>query len=398
MSKLDSGLFVMTPVDFPLESIARDAVKMFEGEAKAAGVALEYYAEESCIQTNVEYISLDPTRVLQILINLITNAIKFTRLEETRLICVRLGVSSEKPLHSDEQRVKYHRTSEVEESHTIQADWEKGEIIYVIFSVHDTGRGLSDAEQELLFARFSQASPRTHIDYGGSGLGLFISRRLAELHGGAISFASRTGVGSIFSFYVKCRAASPPTPIDLSVRTQSVVMASRSRSATDEPPTLSRTLTQNEATHALLSVLIVEDNLVNQRVLTKQLRNIGMNVEVANHGGEALSYLRTTTFCAPSSPSSSDSPTLLKPLSLILMDWEMPIMDGLTCVREIRTLQQKGQVRSHVPVIAVTANVRSEQVVEALEAVMDDVISKPFRIPELCAVMYKTIQSVTEKS
>lgn len=68
MSKLDSGLFVMTPVDVPLQSIARDAVKMFEGEAKAAGVALEYQAEESCSKINVEHVSLDPTRVLQVLI------------------------------------------------------------------------------------------------------------------------------------------------------------------------------------------------------------------------------------------------------------------------------------------------------------------------------------------
>jgi hypothetical protein len=68
MSKLDSGLFVMTPVDVPLQSMARDAVKMFEGEAKAAGIALEYHAEDSCSQANVEYVSLDPTRVLQILI------------------------------------------------------------------------------------------------------------------------------------------------------------------------------------------------------------------------------------------------------------------------------------------------------------------------------------------
>lgn len=68
MSKLDSGLFVMTPVDVQLDSIARDAVKMFEGEAKAAGVTLDYHAEDSCTQSNVEYVSLDPTRVLQILI------------------------------------------------------------------------------------------------------------------------------------------------------------------------------------------------------------------------------------------------------------------------------------------------------------------------------------------
>jgi signal transduction histidine kinase len=75
-------------------------------------------------------------------------------------------VSSEPPLQGFDERVKFHRTPGAEEALTLKKDWEKGEIMYIIFSVYDTGRGLSDAEHELLFARFSQASPRTHIDYG----------------------------------------------------------------------------------------------------------------------------------------------------------------------------------------------------------------------------------------
>ena len=113
-----------------------------------------------------------------------------------------------------------------------------------------------------------------------------------------------------------------------------------------------------------------------------------MNVAVANHGGEALDYLRSTAYCVSGNA---------KKLSLILMDWEMPVMNGLACVREIRKLQIARVVNGHVPVIAVTANVRSEQVAEALEAGMDDVISKPFRIPELCACIHKTMQAVAGK-
>lgn len=169
------------------------------------------------------------------------------------------------------------------------------------------------------------------------------------------------------------------------MRAQSTVLANRSRDVSDKPPNLGRKLSENKDETALFKVLIVEDNLVNQRVLAKQLRNIGMNVAVANHGVEALDYLRQTRYCIPDEGSSAED------LSLILMDWEMPVMDGLTCVREIRKLQSLGIVKGHIPVIAVTANVRSEQVAEALEAGMDDVISKPFRIPELCACMHKTI-------
>ncbi|KAF1947022.1 hypothetical protein EJ02DRAFT_392786 [Clathrospora elynae] len=389
MSKLDSGLFVMTPVDVQLDSVARDAVKMFEGEARSAGVDLTFQLEDSCKRINIDNVSLDPTRVLQILINLITNAIKFTRLEEIRRISVSLGIALEQPTHSVNGNVPFSRMSEALEAQTLQTDWEKGEIVFVIFTVEDTGRGLSDEEHNLLFARFSQASPRTHIDYGGSGLGLFISRRLTEMHGGAIGFASKAGVGSTFSFYVKSRKSTTLLPeneenptLSLSIRAQKTILTGRSRDATDEPP---EPIAGDDIPASELHVLIVEDNLVNQRVLAKQLRNTGMQVTVANHGGEALEHLRTTNYCIADGSG--------KPLSLILMDWEMPVMDGLTCVRNIRQLQGEGVVRAHIPVIAVTANVRSEQVEVALKAGMDDVISKPFRIPELCACIQKTLRS-----
>jgi CheY-like chemotaxis protein len=124
-------------------------------------------------------------------------------------------------------------------------------------------------------------------------------------------------------------------------------------------------------------------------VLAKQLRNIGVQVAVANHGGEALEYIRSTEYCVTDKPAN--------PLSLILMDWEMPVMDGLTCVREIRKLQAQGVIHGHVPVIAVTANVRSEQVRIALDAGMDDLISKPFRIPELKACIQKLLLSTAVK-
>ncbi|ENI02496.1 hypothetical protein COCC4DRAFT_63420 [Bipolaris maydis ATCC 48331] len=397
ISKLDSGLFVMTPVDVQLESIARDAVKMFEGEAKSAGIDLRFLVEDSCKNSDIQMVSLDPTRVLQILINLITNAIKFTRLEPFRKINVSLGITFERPTHSEHGRVAFSRTSEASEAQTLQADWEKGDIVYIIFSVQDTGRGLSDEEHQLLFTRFSQASPRTHIDYGGSGLGLFISRRLSEMHGGAIGFTSKPGVGSTFSFYVKSRKSGihpnysrseGDAAVSVSIRAQETLLSSRSRNeATEDNDSRNTKAIPTDIPSKDLHVLIVEDNLVNQRVLAKQLRNTGMHVTVANHGGEAIEHLHTTNYCVSDGSG--------KPLSLILMDWEMPVMDGLTCVRNIRDLQRKGVVTAHVPVIAVTANVRSEQVEVALKAGMDNVISKPFRIPELCACIQKTLRATT---
>ncbi|KAI7562874.1 hypothetical protein KC346_g21924, partial [Hortaea werneckii] len=124
-------------------------------------------------------------------------------------------------------------------------------------------------------------------------------------------------------------------------------------------------------------VLIVEDNLVNQRVLQKQLKNLGTEVHLANHGGEALDRLRQSTYWAEGGKTGKLE------LGVVLMDQEMPVMDGLTCTRKIRELEQEGKLTGHVPIIAVTANARAEQVQTALNAGMDDVVSKPFRIPEL---------------
>lgn len=210
------------------------------------------------------------------------------------------------------------------------------------------------------------------------------------MHGGSIGFSSNSGSGSTFAFYVKGRKGhasvetsadsfNPPNfqpQIQLPSPQHHIepnAMAGAPRPAENITDILEKEDVRDIAQG--LHILIVEDNLVNQRVLAKQLKNLGIIVSVANHGGEALEYLQKTRFC----DQSADS----KELSLILMDWEMPVMDGLTCVRKIRELQKNGKVKGHVPVIAVTANVRSEQVKVAMDAGMDDVVSKPFRLPEL---------------
>jgi CheY-like chemotaxis protein len=112
-------------------------------------------------------------------------------------------------------------------------------------------------------------------------------------------------------------------------------------------------------------ILLVEDNLINQKVLSKQLRNTGCTVYVANHGMEALDFISTTTIWNDGSPDQKRNK-----LSLILMDLEMPVMDGLTCTRKIRDLEREGILKWHVPIIAVTANARNEQINTAREAGM----------------------------
>jgi CheY-like chemotaxis protein len=148
-------------------------------------------------------------------------------------------------------------------------------------------------------------------------------------------------------------------------------------------------------------VLVVEDNLINQQITRRGLINMGFTVDVANHGIECLEKLRRTDryalpaptsfpFSADPSPAGTSSPPSSAslsqpfPLSMILMDIEMPIQDGLTCTRNIRELERLGKiVGGRIPIIAVSANARMEQILEAKEAGCDDVLVKPYRMPEL---------------
>jgi len=390
LSKLDSQLLLVTPVDVQPVAVVKRVLKMFEGELNSNGIQMTFLAKNRFLDLGIDWVRLDPSRLLQVLINLLTNAIKFTQARPERSIIVTLDASHDIS-EVTKNGVEYFLSDRTnKEDMTDHHDWGNGEKLNLHFSVQDTGRGLDEHERKLLFQRFSQATPRTHVQYGGSGLGLFISRILTELQGGQIGVTSQKGVGSTFSFYVKCRRSLEPPSESMTLPPSAPLLNRAPGSSTvieNHQPTSNGPTSQPAKKGSLVKprmvggrrmfdVLIVEDNVVNQRVLQRQLRNVGNNTKVANHGGEALSILEQSRYWTGREETGDD-------ISVILMDLEMPIMDGMTCARRIRELERQGTIVSHIPIIAVTAYARPEQIEDAKAAGVDDVISKPFRMPDL---------------
>jgi PAS domain S-box-containing protein len=453
MSKLDADLLEISPDRVRLPILVKKALKMYEAEFERADIDVKLCIEPTYDELGVEWVLLDPSRILQILINLLTNSIKFTRHSDVREIRICLGASYARPTgkhhHVDFIPPRPSRSSQQVRAAGL-TDESAGEDIYLQIGVYDTGSGLTEDEMKVLFQRFQQGSPKTYKHYGGSGLGLFISRELCELQGGQIGVASADGK-TVFTFFVRakrttdpsndaaaglrnpsCFASASASPMVYSQRSSKVAeddVAQMSLSLGKDgsmehefrPLSLKRTisLTRNngsaspalqaveeesggakitttttesaaESAKAAMHVLIVEDNIINQKVLSNQLKRAGCVVHVANHGIECLDFLDRSVYC---SKLGGDMP-----LSIVLLDLEMPTMDGMTCIRHIRERQLAGQIERHIPVIAVTANARSEQISLAIEAGMDSVVTKPFRIPELVPQMERLINELTRPS
>jgi PAS domain S-box-containing protein len=264
----------------------------------------------------------DPLRLGQVLINYANNAIKFS--EKGRI----------------EVRVR-------------QVVGDAGGCL-LRFEVSDCGIGLSEAEIDKLFQSFQQADTSTTREYGGTGLGLAICKQLAQLMGGDVGVRSRPGHGSTFWFTARLGISSATVPALIDrVKDAAAELLATSRSA---------------AVMAALKdarILLVEDNTFNQQIALEMLEEAGSSVCLANNGMEALELLRQTTF------------------DCVLMDVQMPLMDGLEATRRIRADPGLADMR----VLAMTATATNEDRVRCIEAGMDDFISKPIQP----ALMYQTI-------
>ncbi|MDR1395714.1 MAG: response regulator, partial [Deltaproteobacteria bacterium] len=263
----------------------------------------------------------DPVRLGQVLNNLVSNAIKFT---------------------SDGSITVEVRLEEQQEDQAL-----------FLFKVTDTGIGLSQEQIQSLFTPFTQADTSTTRKYGGTGLGLTISKRLVEMMNGRIWCESVPRQGSTFGFTARLKLNKAAG--------EKAASASRGRS-----PVLESLNTIQGS-----RILLTEDNEVNQLVASRILMKAGFNVEIANNGCEAVAMVQS------------------KPFDLVLMDIQMPEMDGLTAARTIRAIPGLEKI----PIVAMTAHAMSGDRELSLAAGMNDHISKPINIPELYQALLKWVPS-----
>ena len=310
-SKLEAGKIDLEDVNFSPEQLVDGVVSLLSARAIAKGIGIGMFLSPDL----PTWLRGDPTRLRQILFNLIGNAIKFTE----------------------------HGDVSVTGSQRQAADGG----LELRFDIRDSGIGISEAGRAKLFSRFSQADSSTTRKFGGTGLGLAICKQLVELMGGEIGVESEPGHGSNFYFTVKCEIGEQPAVVEAPDADGSLSLGDRK-----------------------LRILVAEDNSVNQLFIRMLLGKAGHFVDVAGDGAEAVEAVKKVSY------------------DLILMDIQMPEMDGPTATKVIRQLE--GPV-AHIPIIALTANAMLGQREEYLAAGMDDYVTKPIERPLLFAAMARVL-------
>ncbi len=306
-SKIEAGKMELDPAEFRLSACLDDALRPLAWRARQKGLKFRWRIAPDVPETVIG----DETRLRQVLLNLAGNAVKFTA----------------------EGSIDIH----------VSAHSADSEGCVLAFFVRDTGIGIPEAKQQVIFQPFSQADGSMTRRFGGTGLGLTISSRLVAMMGGSIQVESRPGEGSCFRFTILLKAAHP---------------TAAHPEAPESPPGSSM---------RPLHVLVAEDHPVNQQLMKKVLEKNGHSVVLARNGREALEAWVSQAF------------------DVILMDVQMPEMNGLEAAASIRRTES-GTGR-HTPIIAMTAHAIKGDREHCLECGMDAYISKPMHVHELLAVL-----------
>jgi signal transduction histidine kinase/CheY-like chemotaxis protein/HPt (histidine-containing phosphotransfer) domain-containing protein len=310
-SKLEAGKIELENVNFNPEQLVDGVVSLLSARA----IAKEIDLSMTLSPVMPIWLRGDPTRLRQILFNLIGNAIKFTE----------------------------HGDVDVSNSHRVNADGS----LELRFDIRDSGIGISDDARAKLFTRFNQADSSTTRKFGGTGLGLAICKQLVELMGGEIGVNSEPGRGSTFYFTIRCKLGEQPTVVETVDADGSIALGNRK-----------------------LRILVAEDNSVNQLFIKMLLGKSGHYVDVVGDGAEAVEAVKKVHY------------------DLILMDIQMPEMDGPTATRVIRQLERPV---GNIPIIALTANAMLGQREQYLAAGMDDYVTKPVDRSLLFAAMARAL-------
>ncbi len=304
----DEVEFEYRPTHIP--TLLADTIKMLGSLTNSKKVALSFRFDDAL----GDYLIVDQARLQQVIINLVGNAIKFT----------------------DEGDISVQVT-------TTESISEKGQILFII---KDTGIGIPEEKMGLLFDRFSQIDADRSRKYQGTGLGLAISKRLIEAMGGRIWVQSKEGTGTTFYFTLTAASATPKEVKSvLSVSSENHVVAPSN-----------------------IKILVVEDNLINQKVVLKVLERLGFNADIADNGFEAIEKVREHNY------------------DLIFMDMEMPVMDGIEATRNILKVPYKDKIPI---IVAMTANATTEDKARCFEAGMKDFIAKPITLQSTEDVLVK---------
>ncbi|MDD2743213.1 MAG: ATP-binding protein, partial [Rhodocyclaceae bacterium] len=320
ISKIEAGKLELAPVDFSLRRVLDNASALIIDRLRSHGLAFSCH-----IAPEIPPVLFgDPLRLGQILLNFLSNAVKFTESGEIKVSVERLA----------------------ETSHGLQ----------LRFAVSDTGAGIPLEQQARIFSPFEQADSSTTRRFGGTGLGLAIARRLAEMMGGETGLSSTPGVGSTFWFTARLGHGHS----DIANLNQPL--------AVDDAERLLSTA------YRRARVLLVEDNAINQEVALELLGAVGLNADLAVNGENAVKMVAET------------------PYDLILMDMQMPVMDGVTATRLIRASGNQ------LPILAMTANAFGEDRQRCLDAGMNDHVAKPVDPQNLYAAIIKWLPAPSFQS